>query len=91
MITWDARKRQANLRKHGIDLAAVGPVFDGDMLTREDSRFPYGEQRFQSLGILSGTVVFVAWALRDEIPHVISCRKANQNEREAYFSHFGWR
>ncbi len=86
MITWDARKRQLNLRKHGIDLAAVGPVFEGDMLTREDARYPYGEQRFQSLGMLGGVVVFVAWTLQDELPHVISCRKANEHERKAYFS-----
>ncbi|MGH8458246.1 MAG: BrnT family toxin, partial [Nevskiales bacterium] len=89
--TWDARKRLTNLREHGIDLAEVGPVFEGDMLTREDDRYPYGEQRFQSLGMLNGVVVFVAWTLRGETLHAISCRKANEHERKAYFSQYHWR
>ena len=50
MITFDQSKRQGNLAKHGIDLAALSGFFDGDLLTREDARDAYGELRFQSVG-----------------------------------------
>jgi len=43
VITWDERKRRRNLRDHGIDLADLDAFFDGDLLTIEDSREPYGE------------------------------------------------
>jgi len=50
MIVWDEAKREQNLRNHGIDLADVGCVFDAPMVTVEDKRKVYGEQRLQSLG-----------------------------------------
>jgi uncharacterized protein (DUF4415 family) len=50
MVTFDETKRQANIAKHGIDLAALSGFFDGDLLTREDVREAYGELRFQSVG-----------------------------------------
>ena len=43
MITYDETKRQANIAKHGIDLAALAGFFDGDLLTREDVSEAYGE------------------------------------------------
>ena len=49
MITWDEPKRRENLRKHGIDLALLEDVFDAPLLTVEDDRKAYGEQRLQSL------------------------------------------
>lgn len=50
MVSYDETKRQANIAKHGIDLAALSSFFDGDLLTREDARQAYGELRFQSVG-----------------------------------------
>lgn len=40
---WDEAKRLANLRKHGIEFIDVTIVFDGYIVTVEDSRFSYGE------------------------------------------------
>lgn len=50
MITWDERKRRANIGKHGIDLADTERIFDSPLLTDEDTREAYGEQRLKSLG-----------------------------------------
>jgi uncharacterized protein len=50
MITWDESKRKKNLKAHGIDLAKVACVFDAPMVTVEDERDQYGEQRLRSLG-----------------------------------------
>lgn len=57
MILWHENKRQINLRKHGIDLAALASVFDQPMLTVEDQRHHYAEPRLQGLGLWQSKVV----------------------------------
>lgn len=85
MITYDELKRRANIAKHGIDPAALTGFFDGDLLTREDTRQPYGELRFQSVGWHDGEMLFVVWTPGgDDWPHIISARKAEKHEREAW-------
>jgi uncharacterized DUF497 family protein len=49
MIAWDEGKRKANLKAHGIDFAQLDCLFDAPMVTVEDERKRYGEQRLQSL------------------------------------------
>ena len=53
MITWEETKRKKNLRDHGIDLAEIACVFDAPMVTVEDERERYGEQRLQRLALVS--------------------------------------
>jgi len=84
-MTYDASKRKRNKRKHAIDLANCDAVFDEPMLTREDTRQGYSEQRLISLGRLQGQVVVLVWTDRDEGPRMISCREAEPHEQEAYF------
>ena len=85
MIRYDETKRQANIVKHGIDLAALLDFFDGDLLTREDVRVAYGEWRFQSVGWHAGEMLFVVWTPGDdEWPNIISARKAEKHECEAW-------
>lgn len=88
MVTCDENKRQANLSKHGIDLAACAPVFDAPMLTVEDKRLAYGEQRLRSLGWLDGRVVVMIWTDRELGPHLISCRYGDKHETKHYFEAF---
>jgi len=85
VVTYDPAKRQKNQRKHQIDLAECEAVFDGQMLTREDTREEYGEQRLVSLGWLKGRVVVLVWTDREDSPRFISCREADPHEQEAYF------
>ena len=49
---WDETKRQANLRKHGLDFADVVHVFNGPLVLFEDQRADYGEQRMIGIGLL---------------------------------------
>jgi uncharacterized protein len=51
-LEWDEAKRLSNLGKHGIDFRDVEEVFDGDIVTVEDTRYEYGEQRFVTFGLL---------------------------------------
>lgn len=87
-MSYDPAKRRSNLRKHAIDLSECEPVFDSPMLTREDTRAHYGEQRLISLGRLKGSVVVLVWTDREEGPRMISCRPAEPHEQEAYFRAF---
>jgi len=88
MVTYDAAKRQANLAKHGIDLAECGSVFDAPMLTEEDARIAYGEQRLKSLCWLADRVAVLVWTDRASGPHLISCRYGDKHETQAYFKAF---
>ena len=44
-FTWHEQKRQANLKKHGVDFAAAERVFAGPTFTFEDEREDYDERR----------------------------------------------
>jgi uncharacterized protein len=89
MIIWDDTKREQNIKKHGVDLADVGCVFDAPMVTVEDKQKIYGEQRFQSLGWFRDRVVFLVWMERDDCARVISCRYGDKHETRAYFKALG--
>lgn len=54
------------------------------MLTREDTRQDYGEQRFVSLGWARAKVMVLVWTERDDEPRLISCREADRHEQKAY-------
>ncbi|CAK0770865.1 BrnT family toxin [Gammaproteobacteria bacterium] len=88
MITHDPPKRQANLKKHEIDLADCECVFDAPLLTEEDTSEPYGEQRLKSLCWLNGRVAVLVWTDRETGPHLISCRYGDKRETERYFKKF---
>lgn len=87
MISYDETKRQANLMKHGIDLAECESVFDAPLSTEEDDREAYGEQRLKSLCWLHERVVTLIWTERETGPHLISCRYADKYETQRYFNH----
>jgi uncharacterized DUF497 family protein len=82
---WDETKRLANLDKHGIDFIDVPDVFEGDIVTVEDDRYSYGEQRFVTFGLLQGRVIAVVHTDRGELIRIISARKATKNEQRTYF------
>lgn len=91
MITWTEAKRLANLRDHKVDFAGLADFFDGDLLTVEDTRNAYGESRFLSLGAVNDTVLLVVWTPRgvcDDVAHVISARKAEKHEAQAWYQRY---
>ena len=91
MNTWDETKRLRNIKDHGIDFVDLEAFFDGDLLTREDTRHGYQEQRLQSVGVFNGVALFVVWTPRGkegEISHLISARKAETHEYKAWQSRY---
>lgn len=85
MATWDEPKRQANLHRHGLDFEGCEAVFDWPVVTAEDAREAYGEQRINLLGWLDGRVVHMTYTERGEELHVFSLREATKYEARYYF------
>lgn len=85
VFTFDESKRESNFAKHGIDLAQCESVFDFPMVTQEDTRMHYGEQRLKSLCWFDASVVMLVWTDREAGPHLISCRYADKHETQDYF------
>ena len=85
MVTWDEEKRQANLRRHRLDFDGCDAVFDAPVVTAEDTRLAYGEQRMNLLGWLHDRVVHMTYTERGEDLHVVSLREATKYEARYYF------
>lgn len=83
-IEYDEAKRRLTLERRSLDFAEAGDVFAGDVLTRRDPRDYGNEVRWQSIGILHGREVFIAWTWRDDCRRIISMRKADGDERKLF-------
>lgn len=57
---------------------------DVDRLIHKDTRWDYGEDRYQLLGAIDGRVFFVASTIRGTVLRIISARKASQREVNFY-------
>ena len=86
MFTWDEKKRKLNLAKHGIDFADAPAIFDGPLVTVEDTRERYGEPRYIALGLLQDVVVSLVYTERADEIRIISIRKALKHEARFFFS-----
>jgi uncharacterized protein len=84
-FTWSERKRAINLKEHGLDFIDAPRVFEGTTYTFEDARFDYGEQRFETLGLLAGVPVSIVHTESEDEIRVISFRKATKREANIYF------
>jgi uncharacterized DUF497 family protein len=87
-FSWDARKSAANLAQRGFDFAFASLIFDGPTLERVDDREDYGESRIIAIGLADGlhlTVVYTdRLGPRETIRRIISARRSNRRERNAY-------
>lgn len=87
---WDEEKNRLNHSKHGIGFEEANLIFTGPVLTAPDNRQDYGEKRYISYGQLDPMVaVAVVHTWRRGRIRLISARKANLKERQAYFEYLG--
>lgn len=85
---WDENKRELNLVKHGLDLAAGIRLFDGrPVYSYSSSRA--GETRYVTVGLLVDVLVAVVWTERGTTIRLISLRRARDAEKKAYRACFG--
>ena len=88
-FSWDARKSGKNLRERGFDLEFATQIFGHPTLERVDDRRDYGERRVVALGEAQGNMLTVVYTDRVETDgeinrRIISARKSNRRERQAY-------
>ena len=83
-ITFDPAKRHLTLLHRGLDMADADEVFSSEIASFTDDRKDYGEDRFISVGFLSGRMVVVVWTPRGESRRIISLRKANEREQRLF-------
>jgi len=88
-ITYDPAKRETTLRERGLDFDDAAEVFAGREITRLDTWEDYGEDRYQTFGYLRGRMIVIAWTPRGSARRVISMRKANAREQEAFGQRLG--
>jgi hypothetical protein len=82
---WDEAKSNACFAQRGFDFAYVlRAFFDPDRLIRKDSRWDYGEDRYQLLGAIEDRIFFVVYTIRSAAIRIISARKASQREVRDY-------
>jgi len=87
--TWDSSKSARNLIERGFDFDFATLIFDGFTLERADVRRDYGERRMVAIGNAQGFMLTVVYTDRFEATQtverrIISARRSNRNEREAY-------
>ncbi len=87
MYEWDEAKRQANLRKHGVDFAMVEHFEWEYAITFEDTRERYCEQRWVTFGFIGAQVFALVFTEpEDGVTRVISLRRATKREQRLYES-----
>jgi uncharacterized protein len=96
MITrfeWDPVKAASNLRKHGVSFDTAIRAFADPLALTELDRIEDGEERWQTTGMVEGTVLLlVAHTVREEdesgqsieIIRIVSARTADRKERRRY-------
>jgi uncharacterized protein len=84
-IDFDPLKAASNLRKHGVSFdEAASCLLDAQALVQEDQAAD-GEQRIVLLGrSVQSRLLLVVYTLRDELPRIISARKATRKEMASY-------
>lgn len=81
---WDEGKAKANLAKHGVSFESVHD-FQWDLaLEREDRSGNYGERRWIAIGFIGLQLHVLIYTERGEKVRVISLRKANKSEQNAF-------
>lgn len=86
---WDPEKSEANLTDRGFDFEFGTLVFGGPTLEAEDRRKAYGERRMVAIGHADGMHLTVVYTDREAangnlVRRIISARRSNRREREAY-------
>lgn len=85
---WDEEKNRVNRTKHGIRFEEAREIFAGPVLTAPDDRQDYRERRFISYGQMDAMVVIaVVHTRRLGRIRLISARKANRKERQAFYEY----
>lgn len=85
-ISWDPRKAEINLKKHGVSFEEAATVIQSAMTVTIEDDSSLDEQRFVTIGVsvkLRVLMVVHTYRAEEEI-RIISARKATRKEQEIY-------
>jgi uncharacterized DUF497 family protein len=86
IITWDPKKAESNLRKHGVDFREAATIFSDRLSTTFPSEdHSENEVRFLTIGLSANQrILVVAHTEDDKIIRLISARLATPQEKRFY-------
>ncbi len=86
---WDRRRSRENKRKHGVSFEEAQTIFwDENAIQYYDPDHSKDEDRFIMLGmsfLLRVLVVCHCYRAKDSVIRIISARKADSDEKNAYW------
>jgi len=83
-IEYDPAKSRRNLERRGIPFDDALELLSGPHVTREDDRREYRERRTIAYGLIGDRLHVCVYTLRGNACRIISLRKANRREIDAY-------
>jgi len=82
---WDSRKATANFRKHDISFELACEAFFDPFVYYLKDEIVEGEERETIIGLTTTwQLLYIVYALRDDIIRIVSARLVTNSEREAY-------
>jgi uncharacterized DUF497 family protein len=82
---WDEKKARSNKAKHGVDFESVWDFDFDTALYAVEETIPYGEERFQAIGLIGFRVYMLVFTERGDLIRVISFRKAPSAEMRDFY------
>lgn len=86
---WDEGKRQADLKRHGIDFGRAMESWKRPVLEFPSLQTQHGEPRLLAIGLTDSRCITVVFTWRGDARRIVSVRRARKNEREEYEAHLG--
>ena len=81
---WDEEKRLSNIEEHGVDFRDAALIFEGPVITKEDTREDYGERGFRALGKVDNEYYVVAYTWRGSSCRIISAWRVDEEGKKRY-------
>nr|WP_294550561.1 BrnT family toxin [uncultured Rhodopila sp.] len=85
---WDQRKSDRNVLEREIPFDPAILLFKRPSLERRDLRRDYGEPRVLAIGHVGGVILHCIYLDRGPVRRIISLRRANGRESDAYRAAF---
>ena len=83
---WSVDKAATNFASHGVPFEHARLVFkDVGAVAEHGERFDYGEDRYSIVGMVAGTLLYVAYTERGDRIRIIMARRATRHEQDDDF------
>lgn len=83
-FAWDHAKASLNIASHGLDFRAAERFNFSNAMVASDDRRNYGEHPQVASGFIDERLHILVFTMRADCLRVISLRKANKREIQAY-------